>query len=237
MGQVVIVADDLGLSSVVNRAILAGLDSGWLTGASVLATSLAFEQVAPALAGRELGLHADVSEFPSLLGPLPRRHRGWYLPGAKAALVNEITAQAERILATGARLTHADSHQHLHYQPVVLAALREVAKKLGIPWIRGVSNVPPASGQRRLRHAAAASFVGAGGVRTLAAFGPAGAVRSALEKGWRPTSLEIMCHPGRGEGYYRDEVEWLVSQPFAAFELVPTGYAQVGQAQRGVETE
>ena len=212
--RVVVNADDLGMSTTINRAILDGLDAGWLSDASVLATGPAFAEICPFLAGRSLGLHADLSEFPPIRGELPARLGLDYRLGDHDALVAELSAQCERLLDAGMCISHADSHQHLDYQKYVGAALLVTARRFNIPFIRRISNVPPVRKRRRARSELSARAAYALGVNSLAAFGPAERVQAAIKTGWQPQSLEVMCHPGHVEARYESEIQWLQTRPF-----------------------
>lgn len=212
--RIVVNADDLGLSPAVNRAILEGLDAGWLSDASVIVTGPAFAELRPLLAGRSLGLHVDVSEFASLTGPLHGR-RGLDFPiSAVGDLVTEISAQCERLLDAGLTVSHVDSHQHAHYQPVVFEALLRAAARYRIPYARGISNVPPTRFRRQVRRRLSTERARYSGIGTLAAFGPAAMIQVALDAGWRPDTLEVMCHPGHYQPKYEDEIRWLQTRPF-----------------------
>jgi len=225
--RVIVNADDLGLSTGVDGAILSGLDEGWLSDASVIVTGPSFVDTSAALAGRAVGLHVDVSEFPPLTRALdkwlPGRPVHWPL-GARAALVAEMNAQAERLLQTGARISHIDSHQHLHWQPVVLDAVASVAKQHGVRWVRGVGAVPPVGLRRMARAHATGTRLRLAGLWSSDGFGPAARVKMALESGWRVDTLEVMCHPGRDEPVYADEIDWLRSDPWAHFGVVLCPY-------------
>ena len=48
----------------------------------------------------------------------------------------EVGAQIQRCRAAGLPLTHADSHQHVHNEPMVFRAIQPVLKHLGIRHLR-----------------------------------------------------------------------------------------------------
>lgn len=227
--RVVVNADDLGMSTAINREILAGLEAGWLSDASVLATGPAFGEIRPFLLGRSLGFHADLSEYPTIRGELPARSGLDYRLGDHDALVAELSAQCERLLDAGMFISHADSHQHLHYQKYVGAALLATARRFDIPFIRRVSNVPPVGLRRRARAELSARTARILGVKSLDAFGPAERVQAAIEAGWRPQSLEVMCHPGHQGDTYESEIRWLQTRPFGTglcpYQSILPGFA------------
>lgn len=150
-------ADDYALTEGVSRAILRAHREGIVTSTSVLAIGPAFEQTAPALRdtpGIGVGAHlAAVGEDPPLLtareiptlvdrhGHLPTSWRQ-LLPRVLARRVDlddlrrEFTAQLERLVGAGLRLTHVDSHQHVHLWPSVGEVVLDVAVAAGIDRVR-----------------------------------------------------------------------------------------------------
>lgn len=223
-------ADDLGMSSAVNTAILSALADGTVTSTSVLATGPAFSDAMARLpAGACLGVHLDLTGFPSINGAHPlaelaavAAEGSEHLPAAIARLVrehpsmilDEWRAQVERVRAAGREVTHLDSHQHVHWMPALWPALQTLLVETGIRAVRGIGRWRP--GVSRLRAlpqaARAARFKGAfTGFVTTDAFANATTFRAREEGGLpRPGSLEVMVHPGNpAHARYAEELEWL----------------------------
>ncbi len=156
MKQLIVNADDLGLTPGVNRGILRAFQDGIVTSASLLVTGSAFEQaVALARQNAELdvGLHLTLVEeravlgrelLPTLVdetGRLPRTS-GEFFRRAFLGRISwdqverEIAAQIARFQKTGLRLSHLDSHQHLHMFPPVFKIVRRLARSIDNVWIR-----------------------------------------------------------------------------------------------------
>ena len=156
MKQLIVNADDLGLTPGANRGILRAFQDGIVTSASLLVTGSAFEE-AVALARQNLeldvGLHLTLVEeravlsrdaLPTLVdesGRLPRTS-GEFLRRALLARISwdeverEIAAQIARFQNTGLRLSHLDSHQHLHMFPPVFQIVRRLTRGMDSVWIR-----------------------------------------------------------------------------------------------------
>jgi hopanoid biosynthesis associated protein HpnK len=154
--QVIVNADDLGLTPRINRGILRAFQDGIVTSASLLVTGSAFEEaVALARENPELdvGLHLTLVEeravlgrevLPTLVdesGRLPRTS-GEFLRRVVLGRINldeverEIAAQIARFQKTGLRLSHLDSHQHLHMFPPVFQIVRRLTRGIDNVWIR-----------------------------------------------------------------------------------------------------
>jgi hopanoid biosynthesis associated protein HpnK len=154
--QLIVNADDLGLTSGVNRGILRAFQDGIVTSASLLVTGSAFEE-AVALARQspelDIGLHLALVEERAVLGRavLPTlvdetgrfpRTSGEFFRRAFFGRINwheverEIAAQIERFQQTGLRLSHLDSHQHLHMFPPVFQIVRRLTRGMETVWIR-----------------------------------------------------------------------------------------------------
>ena len=156
MKQLIVNADDLGLTTGVNRGILRAYQHGIVTSASLLVTGNAFEQ-AVALArqnpGLDVGLHLALVEerpvlghevLPTLVdetGQFPRTS-GEFLRRAFLGRIRwdeverEIAAQIARFQETGLRLSHLDSHQHLHMFPPVFQIVSRLTRGMNNFWIR-----------------------------------------------------------------------------------------------------
>ena len=144
-------ADDLGLASEVDQAILdlAGrnrLDGASLlvNGASAATASRAWQQLKPQdplclhLCLTEGPSSADCPDLPASFGALllasllPRRRRR-----VQQQLERSIQQQIDRFRKlTGQRQIHLDGHQHIQLIPVVLHTLLTLAPSQSIVWIR-----------------------------------------------------------------------------------------------------
>ena len=221
--QLVVNADDLGLTAGVNDGIFDAHDMGILTSASLFASAPATaDAVRRARARSSLGVGAHLTlvdgtptlparSIPTLVTGDGRFRASWRpfivacLQGrvSLGEVERELTAQIEQIRAMGISLTHLDAHKHVHLYPPVFAIVARLAARFGIPVVR----VPYERGswlnallwpwaQRNYRVAAAL------GVRTPHFIGRLATgvlTRPVLHEMLRSTGpgvTELMVHPG-----------------------------------------
>lgn len=157
MPRLIVNADDFGLTSGVNRAILELHTGGVLSSATLMARAGATDEaIEIALAKPTLGIGCHVvlvdgePVLPSRKVPsLVDLRTGRLLPTLTAFLGRlfagriraeeieaEAAAQIALLKARGVRLTHIDSHKHTHMFPGVLRPLLRAANAAGIRAIR-----------------------------------------------------------------------------------------------------
>lgn len=218
------------MSEAVNEAVAEALRQGVCTSASVLANGEAFEGITRAIEGlnADIGVHLNLSEGRALtsIDKSVDLFQGGAL-GAKAiharpehtdAIVAEWLAQVARVRSAGLEPSHLDTHQHVHWRPVLLGALRQVAARTGIRRVRTMGAFRPEADpvRRLLQRARATRFThelraGSPGLLSTDHFASATAFRALLEQGRRLSgSLELMVHPGNpAHARYADELRWL----------------------------
>lgn len=225
--QIIVHADDLGMSEATNEAIVEALRCGWCTSASLLANGPAFDHalrlLRAGLPDADVGIHLNLSAFAPLcpallssdlldaaghLGPAGRHARRHHLPGIRA----EWRAQIARVRGAGIQPGHLDSHQHLHWQPLLRRALHDLAREAGIPCVRGLGGYRPGvdpirSGLQRLRSRRHALSIWRAGLRSTEGFVSVPVFRE-IGPSLRLSSLEIMTHPGANPP---EEQGWLES--------------------------
>ena len=155
-------ADDFGMSKAYNRAILEGYSSGILKSASLVANGEAFEEawknVIPACPDLGVGIHLNVIEGKSLCLGLDRltdeegNFNNSYVQlllkslNKKDAvfmeqLEKEFRAQIEEVMKH-TKVTHIDSHVHVHSIPPIFELVCRLAKEYGIKQIRSQYEKP-----------------------------------------------------------------------------------------------
>lgn len=156
MKELIINADDFGLSSGANRGIMKAWQEGILTSASLMPGGGAFEEAA-ALArahrGLQVGLHLTLVQGSAVLEqqglPSLTDHGGdfgddavlagmryFFLRPLRKKLQLEIEAQIEKCLDAGIELTHIDGHLNIHMHPVVFDILCQLMPRYGIKSFR-----------------------------------------------------------------------------------------------------
>ena len=155
--QLILNADDFGLTPGINRAVLELHQAGVLTSATLMATGPAFDEAAAfALANPSLGVgchlvfvdgvpvsHPDA--IPTLLGADRKHFRPSLYDFARAVLrktireedlAREAQAQIQKLQRAGIAVTHVDTHKHTHFFPAVLSSILHVAQRCGVHALR-----------------------------------------------------------------------------------------------------
>ncbi|MBO0711481.1 MAG: hopanoid biosynthesis-associated protein HpnK [Acetobacteraceae bacterium] len=162
MKEVIVTADDFGLSEAVNDAVERAHRDGILTAASLMVAAPAAADAvrrARAMPALRTGLHVVVVEGPSRLpleqipdlvrpgrdpgkGPhfpadqLALGFRYAFNPPARRQLAAEIRAQFAAFAATGLPLDHVNAHKHMHLHPTVGRLLIEIGREYGLTAMR-----------------------------------------------------------------------------------------------------
>lgn len=155
----IIVADDLGADARRNSAVVSALEAGVVDAASVLVNGDGFaeavERAAPFV--ERIGVHLVLTEGEPItermrslrrfcdgdgrFRPWRGQERAFRLHAVERAIVvAELRAQVETARRTGLRVTHLDSHHHVHTEPGLAGIVIDLARDLGIPRIRLARN-------------------------------------------------------------------------------------------------
>ena len=128
-------ADDFGFTRDVNEGIVHAHRHGILTATTLMATGTAFDH-AVKLARENPNL--DVGVHLVLVGSegYPRNVTQLLVSLGTMRIYEELAGQVRRVLESGIRPTHLDTHKHTHLLPPVLSAVMRIAKEFEIPWIR-----------------------------------------------------------------------------------------------------
>jgi len=154
--QLIITADDFGLSKGVNAAVEKGWREGILTCASIMPGGAAFSEAVKIAArnpGLQVGLHLTLLQGKSVLphaqipdlvneqgefsdNPVATGMRYFFDKGIYKQLKLEIEAQIQRVIDNGISLSHIDGHLNIHLHPTVFAFLTELMPHYGITSFR-----------------------------------------------------------------------------------------------------
>jgi chitin disaccharide deacetylase len=154
--QLIVNADDFGISVPVNEGIRDSHVNGIVTSASIMAVGRAFEHacsLAQQLPNLDLGAHltlteerplSDPAEVPSLVTREGRFHPHASQFAQRLLLGRirldevrlELRRQLVRLLAADLPLSRVDSHQHVHVLPGVRGVVASLAAEFGIRSIR-----------------------------------------------------------------------------------------------------
>ena len=163
MANLIVNADDFGLTSGINRAIVELHAAGLLTSTTLMARAGASAQaieIASSTPTLGVGCHVvlvdgepilSAREIPSLIDPatgrlyselsafLPRLFAGRIRP---AEIQAETAAQIAHLHSRGVQLTHIDTHKHTHMFPTVLRPVLRAARAAGIRAVRNPFEPP-----------------------------------------------------------------------------------------------
>jgi hopanoid biosynthesis associated protein HpnK len=154
--QVIVTADDFGLSPAVNEAIERSHRDGVLRCASLMVGGAAMRdavQRARRLPQLRVGLHVVVvdgrpvlpaARVPDLVDRdgrfgvqlLRSGIRFFFVPRVRRQLEAEIRAQFEAFAATGLALDHVNVHKHMHLHPTVLSLILKIGRDFGVRAMR-----------------------------------------------------------------------------------------------------
>lgn len=156
MKYLIVNADDFGLTSGVNRAIIEAHTRGILTSATLMVNMPAFDEAVrlaklhPSLG---VGLHFNITqglpiacsarvgsllnEQGQFLGTSTALLRRWLTGGLRFQEIEiELRAQIEMVIQSGLKVTHIDSHKHSHALPPVCEAIANTIGDYGIKAVR-----------------------------------------------------------------------------------------------------
>lgn len=184
MKKLIINADDFGLSTGANRAVITAFREGVLTSTSLMVGGKAFEEavsLAKENPGLQVGLHLTLvqgravlppREIPGLvdvegnfpMDPVRAGMRFFFSGVLKGELQREIEAQILRFRETGLPLSHIDGHLNIHMHPTVFDILAELMPRHGITSFRltreNLMRDPADHGERRVGRAIDAFIFG-----------------------------------------------------------------------------
>ena len=232
--MLIVNADDLGATERINDEIFDLMQSGVVTSATLMANAPGFEHAVhqiPRFPDSSFGIHLNLTVFAPLshsadLEPIldenghlsKKLFKTPITPPLRAALLQELTLQVERVLDAGVPLSHFDSHHHVHTIPKLFPVLKSLQRKFAVRKVRStISLLPPGqkmTGVRWLKKTAfrlalrssysTKSPDGLGDFRDFYVFLKAGRIP-------RFRTLELMTHPGTTTAKYIDEVAALRS--------------------------
>jgi predicted glycoside hydrolase/deacetylase ChbG (UPF0249 family) len=155
--RLIINADDYGLSEDVNKRIIDCLGHGGVTDISILAVGDSFRHAAELARANKvdkIGAHIALTGFFKPVSPVesvrtlvggnrrfPKSHRSFlarYFRGAvkKDEIYGELKEQISKIKNIGFKITHLDSHEHIHMAPGILKIAARLMEEEGIEYIR-----------------------------------------------------------------------------------------------------
>jgi len=156
MKELILNADDFGMTPGINEGIIRAHRDGTLTSATLMANAEAFEdavaraRAVPSLGvgchlvlvgGRPVAPAEQVSSLVDDAGRLPQTLPKFVAKVStglirQSHIEHELRAQIEKVRAAGIEPTHVDTHKHTHAHPRVMQALARVARDMGVTRVR-----------------------------------------------------------------------------------------------------
>ena len=222
--RIIINCDDLGANATVNDRILELMEQRRVTSATLMMNAPAIEDAVRRIGNYpycSFGVHLNATEFAPLSAHPGLRtllnDEGEFAGNARRDPINiplsaaacegvyaEWCAQIERALAHGVRISHLDSHHHVHTRTRLFGVLKRVQKKFGIRKVRLRRNLPGPRPTLRNRLHFAKNLPWNFALRhfyptqTVDGFAAFALFHDRLQAGLGfAGSLELMCHPGR----------------------------------------
>jgi predicted glycoside hydrolase/deacetylase ChbG (UPF0249 family) len=230
--RLIINADDFGLHPSINTAIAIAHQKGLVTSTSLMSgckLAPAYEHAIALLTdlpALDVGLHFTLVGAPGL----PPNYTGFAHAKALGAfprsrLTTLLRRQLDTLLQSGVKVSHIDSHQHLHALPSVMRVVASVAKEYGITAVRlplergpygGASHVRIGASKilallclysrRELTRSGIAFPDNFGGMAISGSLSPASLTE--LLSQLRSGVTEILCHPGSNNIELSDAFGW-----------------------------
>lgn len=152
MPAVIVNADDLGMSREVNDATFDLMEKGRISSATLMANAPTTSQAArrvhefPACS---FGVHLNLTQFEPLIGGASARllvdtdgQLSRAIETVRPSLARlravheELCAQIDRVASLGVRISHLDSHNHVHTRPWLFPVLKDLQRRYRIRRVR-----------------------------------------------------------------------------------------------------
>ncbi|UNC91421.1 chitin disaccharide deacetylase [Candidatus Contubernalis alkaliaceticus] len=231
--KLIVNADDFGYDPGINKGVIHAFRKGIVTSTTIMVNQPYCEEAAK-LAAQEpelgVGLHVNltrgrpVSSAENIPGLLSEAGIFWEPDSfyqqkvEKSEVQKEIAAQLDKLMNLGISPTHMDAHHHLHFHPVVLEVMVELAGKYRLP-LRHVDKNTCSYFQRM--HIPTPDFFVSSFFGEDATVDNLVSILTELNTESPGSAVEVMCHPGfindfTAESSYQDprqkELEVLCSK-------------------------
>jgi predicted glycoside hydrolase/deacetylase ChbG (UPF0249 family) len=146
--NLIINADDLGHSSSINQAILYCYQNEYINSTSLMTNTDGYKDAVEIIHSNpciiNIGLHVNLIEFKPLTAFKQKQYLdqngewdyqkihkvfNYFDSTTKSAFIDEIHAQIDKALNDNVRITHLDSHLHIHSLPCFFELFLETAKR------------------------------------------------------------------------------------------------------------
>ena len=207
--KVSINADDCGLTDSCTEAIALAFQKGLITDTTMVANGEAFDRAVEIIRERKLesrvGIHFNLTQYAPLTNGITKcatfvnqgafhgkiNRLKFLTRQERDAVYEELSAQICRLENAGIKVTHADSHHHIHTAIFIAPIFARVCKEHGIQKVRLHRNIGAISRFKRVVKKAYNHWLHRTGFRTFTYFGS----MEDVERVGVKDDLEIMVHP------------------------------------------
>jgi chitin disaccharide deacetylase len=253
MSNLIINADDFGISKAVNYAIMAAMDSNICTDTTLLANFDESENAANLAVSMNrtdrVGIHLNLTEgFPLSLKirnePRFCNQEGYFhnkklkriallSKSEKIAVQEELTSQIRLCRKFGIPISHADSHNHIHEEPGLGLLIMGILKNENIPYLRLTNNIGETSFVNRIYRSTYNLVLGFKDLTVTEYFGSIANLNNYTKKIDENSVVELMIHPGEIvdnqilDVYSKENLSLLLPQIIDRNKLI--SYSQLGR--------
>ncbi|HMU42094.1 MAG TPA: ChbG/HpnK family deacetylase [Ignavibacteriaceae bacterium] len=212
---IVVNADDFGMSSGVNGAILRSFELGYISTTTIMCNMPGFEEACQIAHDKKLtdriGIHFNLTEgyplsekikrlskFCDQDGRMFKSFKGHLFSASeREAVYEELEMQLKKLKSFGITPTHADSHHHSHHFIGTQSIVIKLATANQIPAVRLRFNFGRLSPQRKLYSKLFNMRLELAGLAKTKYFCEIRSVNKSLFEKNKP--VEVMVHPYPGE--------------------------------------
>ena len=231
MMKVIINADDCGISAHVNAEIRRFIELGLISSTTIMANMDDFDGACQLYKDYHekisFGIHFNLTEGTPLTYSQQLLDKGFYVErdhtiqffgknfdyrlvtkSMKDEIKRELEAQLMKLLDAGFKLTHFDSHQHVHFHRQLIPLFCKVAKKYEIVKFRRYSNLSISPFNKiKTQLWRALVYLHNPQLQTTDYFcGVTSFLKLATGNALQENkTYEVMCHPGHGGKNYEEE--------------------------------
>jgi len=253
MSNLIINADDFGISKAVNYTIMAAMDSNICTDTTLLANFDESENAANLAVSMNrtdrVGIHLNLTEgFPLSLKirnePRFCNQEGYFhnkklkriallSKSEKIAVQEELTSQIRLCRKFGIPISHADSHNHIHEEPGLCLLIMDILKNENIPYLRLTNNIGETSFVNRIYRSTYNLVLGFKDLTVTEYFGSITNLNNYAKMIDENSVVELMIHPGKIvdnqilDVYSKENLSLLLPQIINRNKLI--SYSQLGR--------
>lgn len=246
MSNLIINADDFGISKEVNLAIMALMDLNLCLDTTLLVNFEDSRQAAELAIAQNrkdnIGIHLNLTEGHPLTNKIKnesrfcnekglfehkkRQHIMFLTNSEKIAVKEELTSQIRLCREFGIPVSHADSHNHIHEEPGLLFLMIDVLKKEKIPFLRLSNNLGKTSFVNTIYRNAYNIMIHYHKLAGTDYFGSIANLNINRHEFKQDTFLELMIHPGKIIGnqvfdvYSKENLSMLLPDIIAGHKLM-----------------